>query len=94
MANEVFTMVLLYHFMCFTPFISEPSTKLAVGTSFCILESLNLIINLGYICFGQVKDGIRAYKLWVAKKKRLQKVKEESHKNLKDSAKQYAFKRK
>ena len=49
LCNEVFTMFVLYHFMCFTPWIPEPETRLIMGTSFCAFESANLILNLGYV---------------------------------------------
>jgi len=70
-------MAILYHFICFTPFIPEPRTKLVIGSSFCILESLNLVLNLLSIIYGQVKDGIRFYQIWKAKKTRKRQMLDE-----------------
>jgi len=94
MCNEVFTMFVLYHFMCFTPWIAEPETKLLMGTSFCAFESANLIANLGYVFVIQFYEGLYKYRLWKFKKQRLEKVKGANHEQLKKSAKNYANRRK
>ena len=94
MCNEVFSMFVLYHFMCFTPWIAEPETKLLMGTSFCAFESANLIANLGYVFVIQFYEGLYKYRLWKFKKQRLEKVKGANHEQLKKSANNYANRRK
>lgn len=94
LCNEVFSMFVLYHFMCFTPWIAEPETRLIMGTSFCAFESANLILNLGYVFVIQFKEGLYKYRLWRFKKQRLEQAKGSKYAQLKQSAKNYANRRK
>ena len=54
--NEVFTVYLMYHFMCFTPFLPDMSTKILVGFSFCYLEVAYILTNLGVATYHTWKN--------------------------------------
>lgn len=51
LANEVFTLLILYHFMCFTPFVQDMAVRIQLGFSFCLLEMANISINLAIAAF-------------------------------------------
>jgi hypothetical protein len=91
--NEAFIMVLLYHFMCFTPFVSDMPARIQIGFSFCILESLNLLVNLLIISGSVCKGLIFKFKIWRAYKKLLTQKQGQNRLILKKSARSYFFKR-
>jgi hypothetical protein len=66
--NEAFTMVLLYHFMCFTQFVQDVPTRIKIGFSFCILEAVNIAVNLLIAFAAVVREAIYKWKLWIAKR--------------------------
>ena len=68
MFNEICTLVLLYHFMCFTPFVQDIPTRLLIGLSFCIVESLNIIINLIFVFTAVIRNLVFDIKLFIAKR--------------------------
>jgi hypothetical protein len=47
--NEVFLMVLIYHFVCFTPFLPDPIVRVRIGFSFMGLELLNIAGSLLFV---------------------------------------------
>lgn len=54
--NEWSILVSLYHFVCFTPFVSDPVTKYNVGYSLIAVVSTNWLVN----AFIMIKETILA----------------------------------
>lgn len=54
--NEVFVAITNYHLMCFADFVEDEPTRNVVGMSMIVCVSFNLVINVGYIMLGAIKD--------------------------------------
>jgi len=49
MFNEAVTMVVLYHTLCFTPFVWDPYTKHLIGYSVILTTTIHIYVNLHII---------------------------------------------
>jgi len=49
MVNEFVVMMVMYHLICFTPFVPEIETRFNVGYVLCVLIGLHLAANLALI---------------------------------------------
>ena len=50
--GELVILFLLYHIMCFTNFVPDPSTRTLIGTSLIITSLLFLVIMVGLYVYG------------------------------------------
>ena len=64
--NEVFLMVLIYHFVCFTPFQPDPMIRVRIGFSFMGLEILNIAGSLLFVLQSQLGELILKIKIYRA----------------------------
>ena len=47
--NEIMIMLVMYHIICFSPFVPSLETKFLLGYSVCFVVSMHLVINLYFI---------------------------------------------
>jgi len=47
--NDFFLLITLYHMMCFTAFVGEPSTRRYIGASLISVTNANVILNFGIL---------------------------------------------
>ena len=47
--NEMFTMLVNYHLICFTDFVSDPKMRNFMGSSLTYISLINILLNLGQI---------------------------------------------
>ena len=66
--NEVTTLVLLYHLLVFTKFVSEINTQYLVGFSFAFFLSLNMATHVYFLLRSSFRDCKKNQKLRKAKK--------------------------
>ena len=66
--NEVTTIILLYHLLVFTKFVSEINTQYLVGFSFAFFLSLNMATHVFFLLRSSFRDCKHKQKLRNAKK--------------------------
>jgi len=49
--NECFLLVTIYHFFCFTDYVSDYTVKDQVGVSLIVFTLSNLVLNLATVCY-------------------------------------------
>jgi hypothetical protein len=86
-ANEAFLMVLIYHFVCFTPFL-DTRVKTYIGFSFIGLEAFNIAGSLLLVTKVQIQELIRKFKIYRAKQKQRHYTKSFNHAQLKKGIKE------
>lgn len=68
--NEVITLLVLYHILCFTAFVPEPETRRIMGFSYigslCVLAIVHIFIML----HGTIKELFLRFKRWYRLAKR------------------------
>ena len=53
--NEVFVSIMNYHILCFADFIQDEPTREKMGLSMISFLCFNLLTNIGFIMFGEIK---------------------------------------
>jgi len=66
--NEVFSLIQIYHFLCFTQFNLDNMRQYEMGYSMVINMAIMLAINVGFMVFKSLNDCLR--------KRRLDKIKQ------------------
>jgi len=59
MFNEAMMMVVLYHFLLFTPMVYDPETKFVIGYSVILTTCTHIYVNLHLMC----RDAYRTLKI-------------------------------
>ena len=68
MFNELFIAIMNYHLMCFADFVDN-SKREFMGMSMIVAISLNLITNMSFIIFSELKKQYYKFRVYFYKKK-------------------------
>jgi len=68
MFNEIIMMVVLYHFLLFTPFVPEPATQHLIGYSVIFFTCLHIYVNLHLLAKEATRGFKIEYALWKGSK--------------------------
>jgi hypothetical protein len=71
--NEFLVLVLNYHLMCFTNFVSDPYTREYLGYSMTVVTCFFIAINLGYAFNGMFSNSCKRLKYWCIRTKNQKK---------------------
>ena len=61
--NEVILMLVMYHMICFTPFIYDLEIRYNLGFIVCFVVVMHLVVNFYFMIATSVRESRRAYKL-------------------------------
>jgi hypothetical protein len=67
--NEWIVLVINYHLLCFTNFVSDPTAREYLGYSMTAVTCLFLVINLGYALTGILSKSCKRVKYWCIRTK-------------------------
>jgi len=72
--NEVFTMLVNYHLICFTDFVLDPKMRNFMGSSLTYIGIINIFLNIGQITLFAAHHFIRKLKLQYLRLKQKRKL--------------------
>ena len=67
--DEAVVVILLYHMVCFTSFVSDPEVKSQVGFSMIVLSLVFMVLKLFPLFISQCKESILHYKNFIFRRK-------------------------
>ena len=74
--NEVCVLVIMYHMIVYTDFVTNAHRKFEMGWSMITITLINVVVNIGFLLYMQVKDTIALYQRKKREKEIRQKNKE------------------
>ena len=80
--NEFLALVINYHLLCFTNFVSDPLVREYLGYSMTGMTCLFIAINLGYASNGMFSNYCKRVKYWCIRTKNLKKLEDARKKQL------------
>jgi len=72
--NEFLVLVLNYHLMCFTNFVSDPYAREYLGYSMTFATCFFIAVNLGYAFNGMFSNSCKRLKYWCIRTKNQKKL--------------------
>jgi len=62
--NEVTVMFALYHLICFSDFVPDPSMRFSIGYSICTIMSIQLVVNMFLVLRNQFRESKFNFIVW------------------------------
>ena len=66
--NEIVLMLVMYHMLCFSPFVPAIEIRYYIGYSCCLIVSLHLAVSLYFITAEKVRDLILKFRSYFISK--------------------------
>jgi len=70
--NEVIIMLVMYHIICFTPFVPDLEVRFRLGYLVCLVVAVHLLVNLFFMAKDSIRNLRMSYKSWRARKEFVQ----------------------